>query len=333
LGSEFDILHSLDIDAIEQAAVPLLGEAIARMRRKEINVIPGYDGEYGRIRIFKDQEHQTLLGQQSLFAVSMPEPPVAKPKTQRKPNSPSPKPMASIKGKLKPSQPTQADLFSQLNDQQRRAVEYPDGSLMIVAGPGTGKTRTLTMRIAHLIMRKSVAPGNILAVTFTRKAAQEMQQRLHFFLGDTCKLPLVATFHSLCFKILNDQNPEGVESIIDDDDRNALIREAIKRAKDQGIPVSQKPRLLMDQIVAAKQQILNPEDLTQADTVTADARTLAEVYHSYQNLLSIQGLNDYEDLIFKVVQLLETDKEVCNKYRHQFQHIFVDEYQDLNHGQ
>ena len=92
LGSEFDILHSLDIDAIEQATVPLLGEAIARMRRKEVNIIPGYDGEYGRIRIFKDQERQTLLGQQSLFNVSMPEPPVAKPKTQPKPNRPSPKP-------------------------------------------------------------------------------------------------------------------------------------------------------------------------------------------------------------------------------------------------
>ena len=333
LGSEFDILHTLDIDAIEQAAIPLLAEAIARMRRKEINVIPGYDGEYGRVQIFKDQERETLLGQQSLFAVSMPEPAVAKPKTKKKPNILSPKPIDSKKGQSKPSQRTPSDLFSQLNDQQRRAVEYPHGSLLIVAGPGTGKTRTLTMRIAHLIMRKGVAPGNILAVTFTRKAALEMQQRLHFVLGDTHKLPLVATFHSLCFKILNDQNPEGVESIIDEDDRKALIREAIKRAKDQGITVSQKPQLLMDQIVAVKQQILNPEDLTQADTVTADARTLAEVYHSYQNLLSIQGLNDYEDLIFKVVQLLETDSKVCNNYRHQFQHVFVDEYQDLNHGQ
>ena len=333
LGSEFNILHTLNIDAIEQAAIPLLGEAIARMRRKEINVIPGYDGEYGRVQIFKDQERETLLGQQPLFAVSVPEPTAAKPKAKRKPDRPSHKPIASKKGKLKQSQPTATDLFRQLNDQQRRAVEYPDGSLLIVAGPGTGKTRTLTMRIAHLVMRKGVSPGNILAVTFTRKAAREMQQRLHFILGDTHKLPPVATFHSLCFKILNDQNSEGVESIIDEDDRKAMIREAVKRVKDQGLTVSQKPQKLLDRIIAAKQQILNPEDLTRADIVTADARTLAEVYHGYQNLLSIQGLNDYEDLIFKVVQLLETDKEVCNQYRHQFQHVFVDEYQDLNHGQ
>jgi len=333
LGSEFNILHTLDSDAIEQAAIPLLGEAIARMRRNEINVLPGYDGEYGRVRIFKDQERKTLLGQQSLFTVSVPEPPVAKAKPKRKPQTPSHKPITLKKDKLKQPQPTPADLFSQLNDQQCRAVEYPDGSLLIVAGPGTGKTRTLTMRIAHLIIRKGVSPGNILAVTFTRKAAREMQHRLNFILGDTHRLPLVATFHSLCFKILNDQNSEGVESIIDEDDRKALIREAIKRAKDQGIAVSQKPQQLLDQIIAAKQQIRNPENLTRADNVTADARTLAEVYHSYQKLLSIQALNDYEDLIFKVVRLLETNKKVCEKYRNQFQHIFVDEYQDLNHGQ
>ncbi|MBW2411186.1 MAG: UvrD-helicase domain-containing protein, partial [Deltaproteobacteria bacterium] len=333
LGSEFDILHALDIDAIEQAAIPLLGEAIARMRRKDVNVIPGYDGEYGRVRIFKDQERQKLLGQQSLFALSMPEPPAAKPEAKRKPKSPSPKTTAPTEGKLKKSQPAPADLFSQLNEQQRRAVEYPDGALLIVAGPGTGKTRTLTMRIAHLIMRKDVSPDNILAVTFTRRAAREMQQRLRFILGDTRKLPLVATLHALCFKILNAQNAEGVESIIDEDDRKVLIREAIKQVKNQGIAVSQKPQLLLDRIITAKQKILKPDDLNRADIITADARTLAEVYHSYQNLLSIQGLNDYEDLIFKVVQLLETNEKVCEQYRRQFQHVFVDEYQDLNHGQ
>jgi superfamily I DNA/RNA helicase len=333
LGSEFDILHTLDIDVIEQATIPLLGEAIARMRRKEINVIPGYDGEYGRVRIFKDQERQRLLGQQSLFAVSTPEPPVTKPKAKRKSDIPSHQPLAATKGKSKQSKSTPADFFSQLNDQQRRAVEYPDGPLLIVAGPGTGKTRTLTMRIAHLIMQKGVSAANILAVTFTRKAAHEMQQRLRVVLGGTHKLPLVATFHSLCFKILNDQNSERVESIIDEDDRKALIREAIKRIRDQGTPLSQKPQKLLEQIIAAKQQILNPDDLTQVDNVTVDARSLAALYHSYQNLLSIQGLNDYEDLIFKVVQLLETDSKVCNSYRNQYPHIFVDEYQDLNHGQ
>src|SRR5210317_291327 len=160
-----------------------------------------------------------------------------------------------------------------------------------------------------------------------------MQQRLRTILGDARKRPLVATFHSLCFKILNVLKTEGAEAIVDEDERKVLIREAIKQARDHGVAVSQKPQKLLDRIIAAKQQILSPDDLTQPDNVTLDARMLAEVYHSYQNLLSVQGLNDYEDLIFKVVRLLETDPKVCKKYCDQFQHIFVDEYQDLNYGQ
>ena len=329
LGSEFNILHHLDIDAIEKAAIPLLGEAVKRVRRQEINIIPGYDGEYGRIQIFNEQERAALLGQQSLFADFKPQPTV---------DATMPKPKSDKGLRKNKSKPTEAksevtDVFSQLNDHQRQAVEHPDGCLLIVAGPGTGKTRTLTLRIAHLIVQKGVSPHHILAVTFTRKAAQEMQQRLSSILGDAYSMPLVATFHALCFKILNELNPAGLETVLDDDARKVMIREAINRVKDQGILVPQSSKKLQEQIIAAKQQIQNPDDLHSADIITPDARALAEVYHCYQNLLHLQGLNDYEDLIFKVVQLLENDSMVCKKYHQQFQHFFIDEYQDLNHGQ
>ncbi|MGW8303061.1 MAG: UvrD-helicase domain-containing protein, partial [Desulfobacterales bacterium] len=339
LGSEFNILHNLDIVALEQAGISLLPEAVERMRRQEINVIPGYDGQYGRVQIFKEHERARLMGQQSLFKVSIPQP--FKSETPRLKQSghvfhktisnPETGKLKEDKAQALKTGPKAA--FNQLNEHQRRAVEHPTGRLLIVAGPGTGKTRTLTMRIAHLMITKDVSADNILAVTFTRKAAREMQQRLRTILGDARKQPLVATFHSLCFKILNTLKIEGTEAIVDEDERKVLIREAIKQARDLGIAVSQKPQKLLDRIIAAKQQILSPDDLTQPDNVTADARMLAEVYYSYQNLLSIQGLNDYEDLIFKVVRLLETDPKVCKRYRDQFQHIFVDEYQDLNHGQ
>jgi uncharacterized protein (TIGR00375 family) len=339
LGSEFNILQNLDIIAIERAGISLLPEAIERMRRQEINVIPGYDGQYGRVQIFKDHERARLMGQQSLFKVPIPQAsgsendiaPKVSYGSQKKPADPGTVKLEKDKAKALKTRPE--ILFNQLNDRQHRAVEHPDGRLLIVAGPGTGKTRTLTMRIAHLLIRKNVSPDNILAVTFTRKAAREMQQRLRMILGDARKHPLVATFHSLCFKILNTLKTEGTEAIVDEDERKVLMREAIKQARKHGIAVSQKPQKLLERIIAAKQQILSPDDLTQPDKVTLDARMLAEVYHSYQNLLSIQGLNDYEDLIFKVVRLLETDPKVCKKYRDQFQHIFVDEYQDLNHGQ
>ena len=339
LGSEFNILQNLDIISIERAGISLLAEAVERMRRQEINVIPGYDGQYGRVKIFKEHERARLMGQQSLFKVSIPQPSISEndisPKVghgvQKKTAHPGTDKLE--KDKAKELKTGSESPFNQLNEHQRRAVENPVGRLLIVAGPGTGKTRTLTMRIAHLMITKDVSADHILAVTFTRKAAREMQQRLRTILGDYRKQPLVATFHSLCFKILNALKTEGTEAIIDEDERKVLIREAIKQARDHGIAVSQKPQKLLDRIIAAKQQILSPDDLTQPDNVTVDARMLAEVYHSYQNLLSIQGLNDYEDLIFKVVRLLETDLKVCQRYRDQFQHIFVDEYQDLNHGQ
>jgi DNA helicase-2/ATP-dependent DNA helicase PcrA len=339
LGSEFNILQNLDIVALEQAGISLLPEAVERMRRQEINVIPGYDGQYGRVQIFKEHERARLMGQQSLFKVSIPQPSKLETTRLKQSGHVSHKTISDPgTGKLKEDKAKESKNgpetpFNQLNDHQRRAVEHPAGRLLIVAGPGTGKTRTLTMRIAHLMITKDVSADNILAVTFTRKAAREMQQRLHTILGDARKQPLVATFHSLCFKILNTLKTEGTEAIVDEDERKVLIREAIKQARDLGIAVTQKPQKLLDRIIAAKQQILSPEDLTHPDNVTVDARMLAEVYYSYQNLLSIQGLNDYEDLIFKVVRLLETDPSVCKKYRDQFQHIFIDEYQDLNQGQ
>jgi len=339
LGSEFNILHNLNRVDIEPAGISLLAEAVERMRRQKINIIPGYDGQYGRVQIFKDQERAKLMGQQSLFKVAIPQPPDSEtgdpPATGRSfqnkpPNQTTAK---KIKDKGKAFESAAETALIQLNDRQRRAVEHPAGRLLIVAGPGTGKTRTLTMRIAHLMIRKNVSADNILAVTFTRKAAREMQQRLRTALGDSCKQPLVATFHSLCFKILNELKTEGMEFIIDEDERKTLIRDAIKHTEKHGITVLEKPRKLLERIIAAKQQILGPEDVTQPDNVTVEDRMLAEVYHSYQHLLTIQGLNDFEDLIFKVVQLLEGDQPVCQKYRDQFQHIFVDEYQDLNHGQ
>jgi superfamily I DNA/RNA helicase len=344
LGSEFGILHTLDSDVIEQVGIPLLAEAIQRMRGQQVDIIPGYDGQYGRISIFKDHEREALQAQQSLFAVSMPHSPVSKPKpkstsgqiTKKGVSDFKPLPSKSLKkAKSKPIQPqnTAANLFSQLNDRQQRAVEHPHGKLLIVAGPGTGKTRTLTLRIAYLITIKKVPPEHILAVTFTKKAAQEMQQRLQSIMGDVSALPVVATFHSLCYKIINELNADGAESIIDDDDRKVLIREAVKQAADQGIRVSQKPQKLLDQIILAKQQILDPDEFMRTNAAGNETNIVCAVYRIYQNLLSVQGLNDYEDLIFKVVRLLETDAKICRNYQNRFRHIFVDEYQDLNLGQ
>ena len=333
LGSEFDILHRLATDDIEKAGIPLLGEAIRRMRQKEIEVLPGFDGEYGQIKIFKAQEREQLQGQKTLFSISQsdsllqpPNPKISKASLQDANTLNS---TDQTKAAGNPDTPTRA---VQLNSDQRRAIEYAGGPLLIVAGPGTGKTHTVTHRIAYLINNKKVLPQHILAVTFTNKAAREMSERLSALIGNSRSLPLVATFHALCFKILNEQKikPSG---IIDEDHRRALISEAVKYVKAAGHQVDLKQNKILTLIMAAKQQILDPAEFAAMSSNDPQGRIISNVYKVYQRLLAIQGFCDFEDLIFNVVNLLEMKANQRRKYREQFQHIFVDEYQDLNPAQ
>ena len=329
LGPEFSILHNLSPEAIDKAGIPLLGEAVKRMRSGEINISPGYDGEFGCVKIFKDQERERLMGQKSLFI--MPETDsttkahkryITKQqnrKTELKQPSQDFGSLRSSRGKV-------------LNTQQRQAVCHDGGPLLIVAGPGTGKTHTITCRIACLIKEKDVLPENILAVTFTNKAAREMKDRIKRITGSNV-IPNVSTFHSLCLKILKDRGNNQIHTIIDDDDRMALISEAIKQAGVESCLVSLSKKYLLDKIISAKQQILQPHDNLEGVAGKAEINTFARVYQAYQDILSAQSLYDFEDLILKVVLCFETDKEFTNIYRQRFKYIFVDEYQDINHGQ
>ncbi|MBW2410666.1 MAG: UvrD-helicase domain-containing protein, partial [Deltaproteobacteria bacterium] len=215
LGSELNILHSLDPEKIDRAGISLLGEAIRRMRQKEIEVIPGYDGEYGRVKIFSPAEREKINGQKTLFDIppleSSPQKTINDKNKISSPASivqatpqPSPARLSSVEQQTFNFGGDPQDILNSLNEQQRHAVETSPGAVMIVAGPGTGKTRTLTHRIAWYILKKKIEPGNILAVTFTHKAADEMRERLKLLLGDGSQLPWVATFHGFCLKLLKD---------------------------------------------------------------------------------------------------------------------------------
>jgi uncharacterized protein (TIGR00375 family) len=337
LGSEFTILHSLEPEVIDGAGIPLLGEAIRRMRNHEIEVQPGYDGEYGQVKIFRADERERLRGQKALFSVPAPPPIKSESVTNRVASFPKKLPLEPEKISKLPSgdtkyKPVSLNAIDQLNNEQRRAVEHSGGPLLIIAGPGTGKTRTLTHRIAHLIMKKGVSPQHILAVTFTNKAAQEMRARLNSLMGDTPALPLVATFHSFCFNILNEQKnkPSG---IVDEDHRKAIISEAVKQVQAQGKKVSLKPQEIMNRIIAAKQQILTPDEFEKLNPEDSESNIISNIYRAYQQLLSIQGFCDFEDLLFNIVRLLESNSNQSRRYQKKFQHIFVDEYQDLNQAQ
>jgi uncharacterized protein (TIGR00375 family) len=340
LGSELNILHYLDPSEIDTAGIPLLGEAVRRMRQKKIEVNPGYDGEYGKVKIFSEDERQKIPGQQTLFHVAS-----GSETSDRKPEQ-KPSPLHEIgvddsteqHNVAQPGTPAPektGEILGQLNDEQRRAVVHPCGPLMIVAGPGTGKTRTLTHRIAYLIRQRDISPLNILAVTFTNKAAEEMRGRLQALIGDDHPMPFVATFHGLCLSILNELNSSNNVIIVDEGDRLKLISESLRIVASSQSGQMPKTSAVLKQIVAAKQQIMDPDDVlnTTIDGLKSKNRLFVDIYRVYQDLLTIQGLCDYEDLIFHVVRRLESDQEVCSTYRDRFRHIFVDEYQDLNQSQ
>nr|MBL0700508.1 UvrD-helicase domain-containing protein [Desulfobacterales bacterium] len=346
LGSEFSILHDLKIADIEKAGIPLLGEAVRRMRSKEMHVVPGYDGEYGVIKIFTDSEREELLGQKTLFSI----PEVSKKEVSKKravkkiklkkkvsPETLRKKKPAAVK-KNRPEAVVDSPgsrVLEALNEEQEKAVLHKSGPMMIVAGPGTGKTRTITGRIAHIIKTEHVPPENILAVTFTVKAAGEMRDRLLLMSGNGSSLPLCSTLHSLCYLILDEQEKNSDICVIDDLDRSHIIRTAIRRVERRKGKISLHQNKIENIIISAKQKLLGPEDESALNKIIDENYVIefVAIYKEYQRIMSLLSLYDYEDLILKTALLLENNRSALEKYRSRFQYIFVDEYQDLNYGQ
>jgi ATP-dependent DNA helicase UvrD/PcrA len=330
LGPEFDILTTLKRDVIDAAGLPLLGEAITRVRQNKIILLPGYDGEFGKIKIFRKDEREKLQGQQFFIIIDSTDSLSKRRKESNPQSEPYTPPNVIIKDAPDKTTGKRFEKI-ELNREQCRAVEHDGGALIIIAGPGTGKTRTLTQKIAYLIQKKKVSPQNILAVTFTNKASQEMRQRLETIFGKSKNQPFIGTFHSLCFQILNDFEKKSY-TIIDEKDRNLLMLDAINRVESAGVQVKIKPKILLEWIISAKQNILLPEEWL-GETPSTENDFFQAVYQSYQSLLEIQKFYDYEDLILKTVRILETENQAADSYRTLFRYIFVDEYQDLNHGQ
>ncbi len=329
IGPEFDVLRSLEKEQIDRAGITLLAEAIARMRCGQVTTLPGYDGEYGNIRLFTDDERNGMAGQRRLFQRGhTPAPLKTQIPTPRLFTRPSSLPDATVSEPA--TKPTDATLPDRLNPDQREAVEADSDSMLIVAGPGTGKTHTLTCRIAHLIRQRGIAPRRILAVTFTHKAAREMRQRLAQRLGAAAKLPTVSTFHAQCLEMIKTWR-DSPFYLIDDVQRHQVTAKALARHS----ATVDKKRWTVNHtarcISLAKQQLLTPvDDLT---PITTDFDTLAMLYGTYQDMMAFQHCLDYEDLIMAVVCRLETDAAIQQTWRKRFQHVFVDEYQDINYGQ
>ncbi|HUB93385.1 MAG TPA: UvrD-helicase domain-containing protein [Verrucomicrobiae bacterium] len=230
------------------------------------------------------------------------------------------------------------NLFEGLNPEQRRAVETTEGPLLIQAGAGSGKTKTLTHRIAYLIATHRATPYNILAVTFTNKAAREMRERVAKLLGADAEsrgfMPYMGTFHSICVRILRlDGEHIGIPRsfvIFDEADRLSAVKQASKQIglDEKAFP----PRVVAGLISSAKNELLTPAEYDQAGGSPA-TRAATEVYPLYERILKDSGALDFDDLIGRTVQLLETVPDIQQKWRQQFAYIMIDEYQDTNAAQ
>ena len=328
LGPELGILQELETETIDKAGIPLLGQAVRRMRDKRVDIVPGFDGEYGRVKLFTPQERAHIQGQRLLFSPPALASTVAD-FTPLKGEKPAPVQFPTITSYTKDRRLR----MDKLNKEQRRILEHDGDRLMIVAGPGTGKTHTLTCRIARRICEMGVPADRVLAVTFTNRAAEEMRLRMRGLLGENQPLPLITTFHGWCLQILVEDNPELMFGIIDEEEQFDLLRQAALIAAQSGMAAPLNVPALQSRIMRAKQNLLLPEDISESASHVPEEQCVAAVYRAYRQLMESQRLLDFEDLIFKVARRLEEVPEFARSCRNRFQHVFVDEYQDLNHGQ
>ncbi len=230
------------------------------------------------------------------------------------------------------------DFLKDLNPDQQKAVLNSDGPMIILAGAGSGKTRVLTYKVIYLITKNSVEPDNILMVTFTNKAANEMKERIQNFINkldlSLSSKPTISTFHSLCAKILRIEGNNidlGRSFVIyDEGDQKDAIKEAFSKL---GLSVKEyKPSSVLATISQAKNELIGPSEYPQFARGHFQ-EVVASVYGVYQNILRENDALDFDDLILRTVSVFEHNPEILEKYQSKFQYIMVDEYQDTNHAQ
>jgi DNA helicase-2/ATP-dependent DNA helicase PcrA len=224
------------------------------------------------------------------------------------------------------------DILAQLNPTQKEAAEAITGPVLILAGPGSGKTRVITHRIAYLIKVCGTSPRHILAVTFTNKAAREMETRLNHLAGGSVKELTLGTFHAICARILRREGRAiGVDPgfvIYDQDDQLSLLKRAMK-----GIDLDPKqypPATILSKISAAKSQMLTPQDYIQRASSDFKKKVVSPAYERYDQMLGQSNALDFDDLLLKAVQLFGSQPDILARYQERYRHIMVDEFQDTN---
>ncbi len=310
LGSEFDILRSVSIEAIEDAAGPCVAEGIRRLREGRVERKAGYDGEYGVIYLLSEDEIEQLSGQVSRLP-GMPAGP------QRKAPKKAPRPvLAETSAELSPSvAPAGAGSkgTDTLNDCQREAVEATDRVVAVIAGPGTGKTKTLVARILDRLERGEAAPDEITAVTFTNQAAGELRSRLEESLGRRASRAItIGTFHSICLRLLQDMGEAPV--LLSEYDAGRIAAGVIG-----SLDLSAQPRQLVQDVSRVK------------CGMPIDGTSLSRpAYDAYVQAVAATGALDFDDLLLEALKRWQEEPEHPEKWEKAFRCMLVDEFQDIN---
>ncbi len=318
LGPELSVLREVPIEDIARVAGAAVAEAIRRVRNGELTIAAGFDGEFGKVQIFAPAERDALFGQLALLGGT-----TAARSSAAAGSTPRAGPAASgsrVEVPQPPSWPTlgHGKPFGELDQQQQAAVEITGGPLLIVAGPGTGKTRTVVARIAHQVRSRAVRPDQVLAVTFTNQAAEELSARiLREVPGATPGSPLVTTFHGLGLRLLAGMSGREPR-LLDDEQRLALVQ----RAAGGGIP-ERVARAILGRISLSKQSC-DPWEVLSSD------QELLPVIARYQEALEERGVLDVDDLVLRPYQMLATDPPAASRLASRWSAITVDEYQDVN---
>jgi ATP-dependent DNA helicase UvrD/PcrA len=322
LGPELMILWEYPLDRIGRHAPEIFVEAVRRVRKGEVSIQAGFDGEYGIVQLFGPGEREHFGGQQALV-------PVQKPVVTRRKSKSAP-PAKKKKAKNQPKTGTDENNEQPLNEEQRQAIAVIDRPVLVQAGPGTGKTRTLTHRIAELIRDAGVHPGKITAVTFTRKAAAEMGHRLEGLLPpESAHGCWIGTFHQLGSRILDwFADKAGIdrrEKVLDEDEALSLFRQAVKSA-DLGLAPAKVPSLFRE-VSFLKQALVDSAHRGSDPTVS-------ESFAAYEELLKTAGAFDLDDLLVHPVRLLKENISVAGEISDTIaEHLLVDEFQDVNQAQ
>lgn len=315
LGDEFFILRQAPIDEVARVAGACVAEGVRRVRNGQITMVPGYDGEYGKLQIFEENELDSLSGQMCFFEAELKKDDGAT--KQRTETGRRKKSAVKSEEADEDAGDSPRSVLAGLNEEQREAVMAEEPAVAVIAGPGTGKTKTLVSKVIYLIEECKVKPSCITAVTFTNKAAGEMRERLeaHFKNKKLTKGLNIGTFHSICLNRLSEDVENGKVTIIDEHEALQIAKEVVEEL---GL------KIVARKLLQGVSKVKNGASCEDVSEITPES------YALYCTRLKEYGVLDYDDILIEALSLFEYDLSKKSKKPSKFTYLLVDEFQDIN---